>query len=155
MATDLHIHISDGLTQADYQCVFSSHHGSAYYQETYYRCPEKPPAKQGGQCAHWERVWSMPDILVAGPWPHPSQHIPEVELAQLPDPYGEVMDIFPEDGMLPIQLTAERIEQVGKALQIPAELLKQYPGYEAQGREQEILDFLKSHQGKGVFLLHH
>ena len=154
MATDLHIHIDEGLTQNDYHCFFANQIGSHYEKELFYRCAEKP-ATQGAMCPHHDRIWQMPDILVGEtPWPHVNQ-IAEEEEIDVPDPMGDMEDIFPFNGTLPTILNEETIRRVETALQVPENFMAKYPGLGSKGREDEIVNFLLEYQGLGPFILFH
>ena len=154
MATDLHIHIDEGLTQLDFHCMFANHTGSWYEKELFYRCAEEP-RPYGGSCPHRKRIWEAPEILVGEtPWPH-VYDLRQQEEFGVPDPMGRMEDIFPVNGHLPVTITPGRIRLVEEALDVPERWTTEYRGFPPRERLQEVVEFLKAHEGKGAFLLFH
>lgn len=155
MATDMHIHVDNGMTQDDYHCIFSSQSGSIYLKDTYGPCPAKPEDPEQ-RCAHWEKTWAMPRIFVdTTPWPLPNMlPKPQEEQDAIPDPMGDIADLFPEQGLMPsTTITADIIERVERALTIPERFISKYPGFTAAGRRDEIIGFLREHQGRGAYIM--
>ena len=97
-----------------------------------------------------------PHIFISEiPWPH-SQPTPKTdeEADQTPDPIGNIIDLFPPDGELPVRLTPESIQAVETAINMVSPAAEQTHGaFEPARNRQEIMDFLRSHQGKGAFPL--
>ena len=156
MATDIHIHVDDGLTQEDYSCFFASQIGSVYFQMDGSLCRNKQGRKIF-PCEHEDRILAMPHVFAGESfWPFPA-HLPESEEEpeKLPDPTGELVEAFPPEGELPVTITKERIEKVRKGVQLPEELAARYGQYATEEKQLEIVRFLEEHKGKGAFLLFH
>ena len=155
MATDIHIHIDEGFSQDHYECIFGSQSGSIYLRDQY-TCPERASNKDY-TCRHREQVSNRPHILVdTTPWPMPAQLPASAEQqAAIPDPMGEMEDIFPNLDVLPIAINDDIIAKVNNALKVDQYWLEKYPGFTAHQRRKDIADFLRQHLGKGAYLLFH
>ena len=153
MATDMHLHVSDGLSGEDFRCKFSNHMGSIYFNP-HFRCAQgNIPGKE---CPHRSRTAETPHILVGEvPWPHASFLPPtDEEQAHIPDPMGAIIDVFPPDGVLPVPITTQAIQAVEDALNSISQTDElAYGPFEPSQRTHEITAFLKNHQGKGAYPL--
>ena len=99
----------------------------------------------------------MPRIFVdTTPWPLPDL-LPKSQEQQdaIPDPMGDIEDIFPCLGILPIPITPETADRVSLALTISEDFITRYPGFTAGERRDDIVSFLRTHDGKGAYLMHY
>ena len=63
-------------------------------------------------------------------------------------------DILPSTGILPIPITPETADRVSPALTVPEDITTRYPGFTAGERRDDIVSFLRTHDGKGAYLMH-
>ncbi len=133
MAADLHIHIFEGIVEADLAKFCSNHLGSKWFNP-------RPGATDFGPGSVFHRVSETPNIWVGEvSWLKAALFDDD---SYVPNPVGAINDLIGEE--LPV-LDDALIEAIGKAVD-----LKNETGYRL-GNAEDILAFLRLHKGKKVF----
>ena len=86
-----------------------------------------------------------------GGWRRPPESAAPQKFTNSPNHHE---DIFPSTGILPIPITPETADRVSPALTVGEDLTTRYPGFTAGERRDDIVSFLRTHDGKGAYLMH-